>query len=109
MEECPNGYPKIAAFIDSDDNFMIFRRFGFLYTRVLLNKQDEIRELESRLDEMDLKDYQDKSSRKCLKSRIKDERRTANKDEESTASNGETRKELLRASEEKLLEYGECP
>lgn len=98
LESCPLGYPKLAAFIDSDDNFMIFRRFGFLYSRVLLNKQDEIRELESRLDEMDKKDYEDKSTRRCLKSRSRDEKRTDN--------TGQTRKELLRTSEQKLLEYG---
>ena len=98
MEECPLGYPKLAAFIDSDDNFMIFRRFGFLYSRVLLNKQDEIRELESRLDHMDKDDYQDESTRKCLKSRSRDEKRIG--------STGQTRQELLRAVEEKLREYG---
>lgn len=98
LEGCPLGYPKLAAFIDSDDNFMIFRRFGFLYSRVLLNKQDEIRELESRLDKMDEEDYENKSTRVCLKSRSRDEKRTCN--------TGQTRKELLQASEKKLLEYG---
>ena len=99
MEDCPLGYPKLAAYIDSDDNFMIFRRFGFLYSRVLLNKQDQIRELESRLDDIDKKDYQDKIKRKSLKS--------ISRDEKCISSTGQTRQELLRTVEEKLREYGE--
>lgn len=32
---------------------MMYRRFGFLQTRLLLYKQDELRELESDLDHLD--------------------------------------------------------
>lgn len=39
--------------MDSDSDFAMFRRFGRLHTRVLLHKQDELAELEKRLDEMD--------------------------------------------------------
>lgn len=39
--------------MDSDSDFAMFRRFGRLHTRILLHKQDELAELESRLDEMD--------------------------------------------------------
>jgi hypothetical protein len=49
----PNGVPKLARFIDSDDNFMVYRRFGFLQTRLLLEKQDTLRVLEERLDKLD--------------------------------------------------------
>ena len=49
----PNGYPKLARFLDSDDNFMVYRRFGFLQTRLLLEKQDTLRVLEKRLDRLD--------------------------------------------------------
>jgi hypothetical protein len=56
LEECPRGYPRLAAFLDSDENFMIYRRFGFLHARVLLQKQDELRELEEDLDQLDKKD-----------------------------------------------------
>jgi hypothetical protein len=49
----PNGYPKLARFLDSDDNFMVYRRFGFLQTRLLLETQDQLRVLEERLDKLD--------------------------------------------------------
>lgn len=49
----PNGYPKLARFLDSDDNFMVYRRFGFLQTRLLLETQDTLRVLEERLDKLD--------------------------------------------------------
>lgn len=48
-----NGYPKLAVFQDSDPSFMIYRRFGFMSTRVLLDKQDELRMLEEQLDHYD--------------------------------------------------------
>ncbi|KAF7888835.1 hypothetical protein EAF00_009135 [Botryotinia globosa] len=47
------GYPQLAAAISSDEKFMLYRRFGFLQARLLLNKQDELRALESRLDHKD--------------------------------------------------------
>src|SRR5215469_11608832 len=36
---CPEGYPRLAAFLDSDENFMVYRRFGYLQSRLLLEKQ----------------------------------------------------------------------
>ncbi|KUJ19493.1 uncharacterized protein LY89DRAFT_731891 [Mollisia scopiformis] len=49
----PSGYPRLASIIDSDERFMLYRRFGILQTRLLLYKQDELRLLESRLDDLD--------------------------------------------------------
>lgn len=71
MGECPKGYPRLAAFIDSDENFMLYRRFGFLQARLLLYKQDRLRALETKLDELDKDD-----ERHCpdiLVSRAKDD------------------------------------
>ena len=45
----------MAAFLDSDENFMVFRRFGYIQTRLLLDKQDELRRLEKQLDDFDEK------------------------------------------------------
>ena len=53
VESCPKGYPNLAAFLDSDENFMVYRRFGYLQSRLLLEKQDELRKLEKKLDLMD--------------------------------------------------------
>ncbi|KAL8801499.1 MAG: hypothetical protein Q9182_004402 [Xanthomendoza sp. 2 TL-2023] len=87
--------------MDSEDTFGIYRRFGFLYSRVLLSKQDELRRLEDTLDDMDRRDAttSDKT-RKCLKSQAKDFAQTS--------TNGtQTRTELLRTVQGKLYEYGQ--
>ena len=83
--------------MDSDENFMIYRRFGFLHSRVLLNKQDELRLLEERLDDLDKIDAKD--SARCLQSRQKDDARTDVEREHS-------RQELLKKSEQILGQYG---
>lgn len=102
VENCPFGYPRVAAFMDSDDNFMIYRRFGFLYSRVLLDKQDELREMEADLDSIDQSDAQGlKTARTCLQSRSKDNRCNDVNDEN-------TRRALLRKAEKVLYTYGEA-
>jgi hypothetical protein len=92
VEHCPEGYPRLAAFLDSDEKFTLYRKFGFLQARILLNKQDELRELEKDLDRLDKVDQGKDPS--LLKSREKD-----------TATNGR-RKKLLYDIEEKFKEYG---
>ncbi|KAF4624048.1 hypothetical protein G7Y89_g14125 [Cudoniella acicularis] len=93
LEECPEGYPRLAALLDSDENFMLYRRFGFLQARILLNKQDQLRELEKDLDRLDKLDSKKDSS--ILKSREKDD-----------AGNGR-RKKVLSEIEEKFKEYAQ--
>lgn len=56
VHKLPKGYPRLAGLISSDENFMIYRKFGFLQARLLLFKQDELRQLERRLDDIDLVD-----------------------------------------------------
>ncbi|KAL8794046.1 MAG: hypothetical protein Q9195_003346 [Heterodermia aff. obscurata] len=51
--EAPPGYPRIAALRASDDDLMIYRRFGSLHARVLLYRQDELACLERQLEELD--------------------------------------------------------
>ncbi|KAK5733769.1 hypothetical protein LTR17_009473 [Elasticomyces elasticus] len=53
VDEFPVGYPNLAVFADSDESFSLYRRFGYLQSRLLLDKQDELRQLESQLDNMD--------------------------------------------------------
>ena len=43
-------------FLDSSEEFMLYRRFGYLQSRIILNKQDQLRELEKRLDREDRDD-----------------------------------------------------
>ncbi|RYO89293.1 hypothetical protein DL766_000930 [Monosporascus sp. MC13-8B] len=50
----PRGYPALANLIGSDRDFFIFRRFSSLSARNLLYLQDELMELEARLQKIDL-------------------------------------------------------
>lgn len=97
------GYPRVAAFMDSDDNFMVYRRFGFLYSRLLLDKQDELREIEENLDNIDTRDANVSGdggkARKCLQSRLKD-------DSCNDVTDPSTRRALLHQAEGKLYTYG---
>ena len=90
MEDYPRGYPLLASFLDSDENFMIYRRFGFLHTRLLLYKQDELRALEEELDEMDRKDFNGKDPEVLM----------------CREDDTEARKTLLNQIEKTLLKYG---
>lgn len=68
---------------------MLYRRFGFLQARLLLNKQDQLRALEEQLDDTDNNDDEDH-----LKSRELDDA-------------DETRRaRLLKKIEIKFKEYG---
>ncbi|APA15046.1 hypothetical protein sscle_14g098160 [Sclerotinia sclerotiorum 1980 UF-70] len=49
----PDGYPRLAEVIACKEDFMMYRRFGHLQARLLLNKQDELRALEMRLAHLD--------------------------------------------------------
>jgi hypothetical protein len=56
VDEHPDGWPRLAAFQNSADRFLIFRRFGLMHCRQLLRLQIEITELEKRILELDRKD-----------------------------------------------------
>lgn len=47
------GYKKYSWFLASDDDFLIFRRFGILNARVLLLLQDELTVAETKLKTLD--------------------------------------------------------
>lgn len=88
VRDHPTGYPRLATFLDSDENFMMYRRFGFIQARLLLDKQNELQYLERRLD--------------------KEDNRTPESDLQNAELGSESpsrRKELLRNLETKYLEY----
>ncbi|KAF1986968.1 hypothetical protein K402DRAFT_331180, partial [Aulographum hederae CBS 113979] len=87
VESCPLGYPRLAAFLDSDDNFAVYRRFGYVQARLLLEKQDEMRRLEDRLIDMDEQDKATNSKRLVTRE-------------------FEPQRELLQTLEQRFLEYG---
>ncbi|OMP87786.1 hypothetical protein BK809_0007876 [Diplodia seriata] len=43
----------MAAYLDSDENFMMYRRFGWIQARLLLRKQKEISDMEKDLEVQD--------------------------------------------------------
>ena len=82
----------LATFLDSEDIFSIYRRFGYLQSRLLLEKQDEIRRLEEDLD------YQDeKAAEECeMEIRTRD----------FVEGQEPPQQALLKQIETKFLEYG---
>ncbi|CZR51425.1 uncharacterized protein PAC_01301 [Phialocephala subalpina] len=53
LEHYRQGYPRLAAFLNLDPNFTIFRRFDTLHLRVLLEQQDRLCELQQQLEDCD--------------------------------------------------------
>ncbi|KUJ24439.1 uncharacterized protein LY89DRAFT_727466 [Mollisia scopiformis] len=53
LEHYRQGYPRLAAFLNLDANFTIFRRFDTLHLRVLLEQQDRLCELQQQLEDCD--------------------------------------------------------
>lgn len=88
------GYAKLACFVNSDDAFKNFRKFGELHCRVLLYHQQEIADLEEELFSMDYEDSQNYP--RALKSQRADEQRGSEC----------RRKDLIQKIGEKLSHYG---
>jgi hypothetical protein len=91
VDNYPRGYPQFAALINADPAFAVFRRFGTLRARSLLYKQDELVEMEARLNELDATERR----QVYLSSRRRD-------------SNDE-RKKLVQSIDKALIEYGMIP
>ncbi|OCL11250.1 hypothetical protein AOQ84DRAFT_287629, partial [Glonium stellatum] len=100
VEESPAGYSRLAAFESSEPSFSLYRGFGYLHSRVLLELQDEIRTLESELNDLDEMDYENKNYRR-LKSRTADIRDAKREGEKRT------RRTLIAEIREKLVRYDE--
>lgn len=87
----------MAAFVNSDDNFLIARKYGFLRSRVLLYRQDELSVLENDLIALD---DDDKVNRPLALTSRKH-------DEETDKDPVYSRKVLIQKIDDKLKEYGE--
>lgn len=94
MENNPNGFPRLATFQASDPNFGLYRSYSYLHSRILLDYQDEITELEKELDNCDWDDFDEDPERPKA--------RLAGPDEEGER----TRRTVLREIKAKLMEYG---
>ncbi|KAK5705532.1 hypothetical protein LTR97_002651 [Elasticomyces elasticus] len=53
VEETINGYPRLAAFQCSEDNFGLYRAFDYLHSRTILDLQAELSCLEQELELLD--------------------------------------------------------
>ncbi|KAL9604370.1 MAG: hypothetical protein Q9219_000558 [cf. Caloplaca sp. 3 TL-2023] len=93
VDDHPRGYPSLAAFMNSSDNFLMCRRFAFLHSRVLLHRQDELAEMEKQLLELDDEDVE--LDELALQSRRRDDQRP----EEPS------RKSLIDRIDSKLKDY----
>ncbi|KAI9690365.1 MAG: hypothetical protein M1822_009327 [Bathelium mastoideum] len=100
LEDCPDGYPRLAAFLSSDQNFTLYRGFSYLHSRVLLHLQEEVSALERELDERDKEDEADGNSARlrCIEQDKVDAR-----DEEEERP----RHEIIADIRKKLVEYDE--
>ncbi|KAF2113488.1 hypothetical protein BDV96DRAFT_579200 [Lophiotrema nucula] len=102
LEDYPSGYPLTAAFLSSEPSFSIYRGYNYLYSRVLLELQDEIRLLEKQLVNLDKKHAQENENR--LTSRRIDLREAK---KHPRQDGGMERAELIEAIRVKLINYGE--
>ena len=94
VEVYQNGIPRLAAFMNSSDNTAIFRKFGQLSSRILLQHQIEITKLEKKLLDLDTADAANPHMHYRL-------HRTDHREGWDTAQ-----RDLLALLEIKLKEYG---
>lgn len=79
---------------------MLYRRFGSIYSRLILRKQDEMRRIEATLQAMDKTD-QASDHGMCLMSHAVDDER-----ENIPSAWPESRANLMDKLEKKALDYG---
>jgi len=92
------GYKVFSRWVASDPSFFILRRFGALNVRVALSLQDEIVQLEEKLDYMD-KRYSDRDIPDVHNGTFRDEAFTGDDDRQALV------KDVLP---EKLTKYSMC-
>jgi hypothetical protein len=59
VDRFPRGFPRLAAFQSSDNDFVVFRSFKRLHARILLELEVEVSQLEKVLDKQDKEDDAD--------------------------------------------------
>ncbi|KAM0724194.1 hypothetical protein Q7P37_000076 [Cladosporium fusiforme] len=57
LDRLSTEHSKLAAFKSTDETFGVYRRFGYLQARLLLEKQDQLRVLENRLGQLGVVDH----------------------------------------------------
>jgi hypothetical protein len=91
----PDGWPRVAAFLESCDSFSIYRRFGQSHSRLLVAHQCNITDLETQLQILDKRDDEGGPDMQFrLKNRYHEE------------GFDTTKRALLEELEKELLAYG---
>jgi hypothetical protein len=85
----------MARFMDSDDNYMTYRRFGNVQARLLLEAQDDVRILEEKLEDLDEEETMNEGETKALCSR-----------KLYGANWSEARRDLMKGLKAAYTEYG---
>ncbi|KAL3422729.1 hypothetical protein PVAG01_06885 [Phlyctema vagabunda] len=99
LDDFPRGYPFFAAYLDSDVDTVLFRRFGVLHARALLYKQVELTDLEAQLNVLDKEDEGEEG--------VGDNWRIRYSTHLDDGYGNEKRKELMEKIVRKLEEYDE--
>jgi hypothetical protein len=101
VEIYPKGYPRTSAYIDSDSETPLFRRFGILHARSLLYKEVELTELEAQLNELDKEDEGQLGAdeNKCLW-------RLGHSISLEGGHGNEKRRDLMKQIDENMEQYG---
>jgi hypothetical protein len=89
------GWPRLAAFQNQSDSCAVYRRFGLLFCRVLLQLQGELTVLEKKLLELDTQDAANENLHYRLRS----------SDDSETWDPAQ--RNILKQLQEKLSIYGE--
>ena len=108
VDQFPRGFPKLAYLQSSNGSFSVLRKFQYLSTRILLQKEVEINELEKLLMEQDIAD--EKSDLEERQSRLRTAKyfkRTPTKDPGGVDNMAQP--ELTQVICENLKEYSEYP
>jgi hypothetical protein len=95
------GWPRLAAFQNQSDSCAVYRRFGLLFCRLLLQLEGELTFLEKKLLQLDEQDAVDETKHYRLRS----------SDDDATWD--PAKRNILKEIQEKLGAYGEsiiiCP
>ncbi len=94
-EKYQKGFPQLAAFMSSDDDFNMILGNKYLHTRVLLQKMVEIEELDKALSALDKRDATDPRRQWRLTHCYEE-------------GDDPEQRDLLKKIEVSLKEYGEC-
>lgn len=95
VDEYDPGYGKVAAIEDLDGDFLVFRKFGWLYNYALLYLQDELVEQQDEIEAFDKWESKNGDPTKLV-SRRKD-----------YAFRESRRKDMVGKLQVKLAQYGE--